>query len=448
MLSPISDEISSWSACHSFLATASQASSATAVSPRSVVIDVLGSATPASAASTADSSGGVGPLFPSQRSSQVCVAAGDRSPSPSGSVNDDAKKAAAQPPGKYLVMDLVADVWGRERRLRFYLPDVPAKMGLCWTLSFLGGFWLFLIAAITIVLVPESKWASMYAMSGIVGDPMLLATVNLLYPYGTYRNLAVQVVALIYGVLVTACVLVYTPFGYAATLLVLCIYMGLVTPCFALNAQPRLFTDEDHALERLHGSRWLSRVSSLYGLVDVPCTRLLTASGHVWADQNRLFPLIRKCVPWMRGMDALDFCQLLKYIAYMLTIVDFMSDLVVGMGMIQHDLVWPGVSILILCQVDNLSAIVAYFIRQRATLRQHACLFAASLFEVPILVMTILYGPGMTDRVTMVVAITATCSTIFIKGLAVLNSLMERLPKTKKEMTPKWPDGGSLSGSF
>ncbi|CEM01990.1 unnamed protein product [Vitrella brassicaformis CCMP3155] len=158
---------------------------------------------------------------------------------------------------------------------------------------------------------------------------------------------------------------------------------------------------------------------------------MLTASEHMWVEQNRLLSLVRKYVPFMRKVDELDFCRLLKYVSYMLTIVDYMSDLAVGMGMVQRGIaLWPGVCILLLCQVDTISAAISYGIRTKATLRQNASLFAASLFELPILILTILYGANSTDIRTIVISITATSSTIAIKGVATLHSVItERLRK-------------------
>jgi len=168
-----------------------------------------------------------------------------------------------------------------------------------------------------------------------------------------------------------------------------------------------------------------------FNLVDVPHPRMLTASEHMWVEQNRLLSLVRKYVPFMRKVDELDFCRLLKYVSYMLTIVDYMSDLAVGMGMVQRGIaLWPGVCILLLCQVDTISAAISYGIRTKATLRQNASLFAASLFELPILILTILYGANSTDIRTIVISITATSSTIAIKGVATLHSVItERLRK-------------------
>jgi len=330
---------------------------------------------------------------------------------------------------------------------------VPAKMRFQWISCFLGCVWLFVVGAVSIVRAPESKWAAIYAMSGIAGDPLLLVAVNLLFPYGTYKSLATQCLALMYGVLVMAGVLFYTAFGYALTLLVLCIYVGMITPAFALNAQPRLFTDED-MLKKLRESRWLSAIYHMYSLVDVPHTRMLTASEHMWAEHSRLFFLLGKYVPSIRAMDALDFDRVLKSITFLLTIVDFMSDLAVGMGMITHGVVLPGVAVLLLCQVDTISAAIAYGIRIRATLWQHASLFAASLLEVPILVLTILYGARSTDRLTTAISIKVTTSTIAVKGGATLHTIiMERragmnvqanaetkpqMSKTRQTMSTEW----------
>jgi len=181
-----------------------------------------------------------------------------------------------------------------------------------------------------------------------------------LFPYGTYKNLAVQCVAIMYGVMTMAGILLYAPFGYAASLILVCIEMALCAPVFALIAEPRLFTSE----EVLKTNLWLP---AKFSLMDVPHTRMLTTSEHMWAEQNRLFSVLRKYVPCMKAMDALDFCRLLKSITYLLTIVDYISDLAVGMGMITHGVVLPGVAVLLLCQVDTISAAIAYGIRTRAT---------------------------------------------------------------------------------
>ncbi|CEL99697.1 unnamed protein product [Vitrella brassicaformis CCMP3155] len=271
-------------------------------------------------------------------------------------------------------------------------------------------------------------------MSGLVGDP-LLAIVNLRYAYGTYRNLVVQFAACTYGVITMAAILLYAPFGYAASLLAVRVELAVCSPSFAFIAQPRLFTNED-VLKRLNGTHWLP---ARFSLMPVPLSGMLTASGYTWSEHNPLCVLVRKLVPWLRKMDDLEFCRMLKYITYLLTCIDFMSDLAVGMGMITHGVLWPGVCILILCQVDNLSAIVSYGIRTKATLRQHASLFAASLFEVPILALTILYGARSTDTLTIVISITATCCTVLTKELAMLNAVIMQRVRAKAaalEMKP------------
>ncbi|CEM01989.1 unnamed protein product [Vitrella brassicaformis CCMP3155] len=113
------------------------------------------------------------------------------------------------------------DVWGKQRELRFYLTDVPAKMRFQWMLCALSGLWLLVAGPISIVLVPDSKWAGLgWTISGIVGDPLLLAAVDMLFPYGTYKSLATQCLALMYGVLIMAFNLFYGPIGYAASMLV------------------------------------------------------------------------------------------------------------------------------------------------------------------------------------------------------------------------------------
>ncbi|CEM25131.1 unnamed protein product [Vitrella brassicaformis CCMP3155] len=338
---------------------------------------------------------------------------GDQDPSPSASacVHDEGdidadEEVGRRLPGKYLVMDLAAVVWGKRRQLRLYLPDVPAKMRFYWALLFLAGLGMVALGAITIVLVPDARWVGVVAMTDIVGDP-LLALVNLMFSYGTYSSLAVQFLAGMFGALIRAAILLYAPFGYAATLVLVCVPNALCSPCFALIAQPRLF-DTDDVLKRLGGSRWLP---ATYSLVPFSPTPMLTASEHMWTRQNRLMALVRN--------------------------VDYMSDLAVGMGMVTRGVaLWAGVSVLVLCQVDILSGIIAYGIRTRATLRQHASLFATSLCEVPILVLTVLYGARSTDLLTTIISIMATSSTILIKAVAVLNSVMvERLGATKTSMT-------------
>jgi len=364
---------------------------------------------------------------------------GDQGPSPSASacVHDEGdidadEEVGRRLPGKYLVMDLAAVVWGKRRQLRLYLPDVPAKMRFYWALLFLAGLGMVALGAITIVLVPDARWVGVVAMTDIVGDP-LLALVNLMFSYGTYSSLAVQFLAGMFGALIRAAILLYAPFGYAATLVLVCVPNALCSPCFALIAQPRLF-DTDDVLKRLGGSRWLP---ATYSLVPFSPTPMLTASEHMWTRQNRLMALVRKYVPCVRWMGELEFCRMLKYITYLLTCVDYMSDLAVGMGMVTRGVaLWAGVSVLVLCQVDILSGIIAYGIRTRATLRQHASLFATSLCEVPILVLTVLYGARSTDLLTTIISIMATSSTILIKAVAVLNSVMvERLGATKTSMT-------------
>uniref|UniRef100_A0A7S1JS33 Uncharacterized protein n=1 Tax=Vitrella brassicaformis TaxID=1169539 RepID=A0A7S1JS33_9ALVE len=270
--------------------------------------------------------------------------------------------------------------------------------------------------------------------------------------------MAVQGAVCTYGILILGVTLLYAPFGYSATLLLVSAETALCAAWFALIAQPRLFGDEE-MVKRMSGFPvpGLFTLPATYSLVSVPPTRLLSASEHTWADQNGVFSLVRKYVPCTRSIDELDFCRLLKYVAYLGTALDYLSDLAVGMGMVSHgNALWPGVTILILRQVDTMSAAISYGIRTRATLRQHVYMFAASLFEVPILVLTILYGARSTDTVTMVISIMATSTTIVIKGLATLHTIMvQRLraktgPGGKPSMTPRtmsteWPTEAGCS---
>mmetsp|Transcript_34190 Transcript_34190/g.98455 ORF Transcript_34190/g.98455 Transcript_34190/m.98455 type:complete len:124 (+) Transcript_34190:142-513(+) len=90
----------------------------------------------------------------------------------------------------------------------------------------------------------DVKLAGIVAMSGLVGDP-LLAFLNVLLVYGTYHNMAVQFAACTYGVITMAAVLLYAPFGYAATLLLVCAKIALCSPWSALVAQTRLFNEAE-----------------------------------------------------------------------------------------------------------------------------------------------------------------------------------------------------------
>mmetsp|Transcript_36612 Transcript_36612/g.104868 ORF Transcript_36612/g.104868 Transcript_36612/m.104868 type:complete len:81 (-) Transcript_36612:314-556(-) len=59
--------------------------------------------------------------------------------------------------------------------------------------------------------------AGIVAMCGIAGGP-LLAILNVLFVCGTYHSIALQLVACKYGVITMAAILLYGPFGSAATL--------------------------------------------------------------------------------------------------------------------------------------------------------------------------------------------------------------------------------------
>mmetsp|Transcript_34250 Transcript_34250/g.98636 ORF Transcript_34250/g.98636 Transcript_34250/m.98636 type:complete len:198 (+) Transcript_34250:169-762(+) len=155
--------------------------------PSRSVIDVLDLATPASP--TAERNGSGDCLLPSKQPpshqvSQVSLAVGDQDPSPSSCGHD-----ATQFPGKYLVMDVGGRLRGKDRQVRFYLPDVPAKMCFYYISLFLAGLWMAALGVGTLVVAPELKWAGLYATSGIVGDPLLPAFCNLFYfPMGHTRT--------------------------------------------------------------------------------------------------------------------------------------------------------------------------------------------------------------------------------------------------------------------
>jgi len=115
---------------------------------RSDVIDALDLATP-----TAERSGSGDCLLPSKQppSHQVSLPVGDQDPSPSSCGHVDGKEAAAQFSGKYLVMDVGRRLWGKDRQVRFFLPDVPAKMCFYATVLLIAGLWMVTLGALTFV---------------------------------------------------------------------------------------------------------------------------------------------------------------------------------------------------------------------------------------------------------------------------------------------------------
>mmetsp|Transcript_17586 Transcript_17586/g.49944 ORF Transcript_17586/g.49944 Transcript_17586/m.49944 type:complete len:463 (-) Transcript_17586:520-1908(-) len=409
--------------------------------PSRSVVDLLDLASPAAATARRSTEC----LLPSDAVGEIPAASRsdrhqDSSPSLSSCGHGGAKEATGGSPGKYLAMDL--GVWGMPERyrLRFYLPDTPEKLFFWWRILYCAGMWMVCLRVSCFVLLSDAAWARYLNLSGIVGHT-LQALVNPLFIYGTYLNMAVQGAVCTYGILILGVTLLYAPFGYSATLLLVSAETALCAAWFALMAQPRLFGDEEK-VKRMSGFPvpGLFTLPATYCLVPVPPTRMLTASEDMWGgEQNWAFSLVRKYLSCTRAMDELDFCRLLKYIAYLGTALDYLSDLAVGMGMVTHhgDALWPGVTILILCQVDTVTAGISYGIRTKATLRQHVYIFAASLFEVPILVLTILYGARSTDTLTIVISITATCSTILIKGLAMIHTIRRQRLRAK---------GGDLEG--